>query len=219
MGSVAADGRCVEVGIGNGRDRDDDGPMARDIGVDDVIHGKPEWGTLLRRGLTKKCPRCGAGHVYDGWFRMKERCPGCGLLFEREPGFFVGAYFINFAIAEGLLFVLVMGFVFWKDQHPEAGVAGPVVVAIVLGIGAPVLFYPFSRTIWSAVDIGMTPLELTEIVAAADAVSPLDEGGDEGGDRTEGAADAAAGSGPGSGADRALPPDPDRPDGPGPDPR
>ncbi len=143
--------------------------MARQISVDDVLHGKPEWGTLLRRGFTKKCPRCGGGKLYVGWFRMKERCPTCGLLFEREPGFFVGAYFINFVIAEGLLFVLLMGFVFWKDQHPEAGVAVPIAIAIVLGVGAPLLFYPFSRTIWSALDIGMTPLELDEIVAAVDA--------------------------------------------------
>lgn len=134
-----------------------------------MLRGKPAWGTLLRRGVTKRCPRCGSGHLYRGWFHMKERCPGCGMLFEREPGFFVGAYLINFAIAEGLLFVLVMGFVFWKDQHPEAGVLVPVTVAVFLGVVAPIVFYPFSRTIWSALDVGMTPLELHEIVAAADA--------------------------------------------------
>ena len=143
--------------------------MARDLNVDDVVQGKPAWGTLLRRGVGKRCPRCGSGHLYQGWFHMKERCPGCGMLFEREPGFFVGAYLINFAIAEGLLFVLVMGFVFWKDQHPDAGVLVPVVTAVVLSVVAPIAFYPFSRTIWSAIDIGMTPLELREIVDAADA--------------------------------------------------
>lgn len=152
------------------------GRMAREIGVDDVIHGAPDWGTLLRRGVTKKCPRCGGGRIYDGWFRMKERCPTCGLRFEREPGFFVGAYFINFLIAEGLLFVLMMGFVFWKDQHPNAGVAVPIAIAVFLAVGAPLVFYPFSRTIWSAFDIGMTPLELREIVEAVEAVDAPDDG-------------------------------------------
>lgn len=151
--------------------------MARELGVDDVVHGAPRWGTLLRRGLTKRCPRCGGGRLYQGWFRMKERCPTCGLLFEREPGFFVGAYLINFAIAEGLLFILIMGFVFWKDQHPEAGVAVPVAIAIFLGVFAPLIFYPFSRTIWSALDIGMTPLELEEIVEAADAAEQVEAAG------------------------------------------
>lgn len=145
--------------------------MAREFSVEDVIHGKPEWGTLLRRGFTKKCPRCGSGHLYNGWFRMKERCPGCGVRFEREPGFFVGAYLINFAITEGLLFIVMMGFVFWKDQHPDAGVTAPITIGLFLAIVAPVLFYPFARTIWSALDIGMTPLELFEIVDSADAAA------------------------------------------------
>jgi uncharacterized protein (DUF983 family) len=132
---------------------------------------------VLRRGLGKRCPRCGAGGIYDSWFRMKDRCPACGYKFEREPGFFVGAYLINFAIAEGLLFVLVMAFVFWKNSRPDAGVAVPIVIAVVVAIAAPLLFYPFSRTIWSAIDLVMTPLELGEIVEAADAVDGDDPGG------------------------------------------
>jgi uncharacterized protein (DUF983 family) len=148
-----------------------------ELSVDEVVQGAPSWSTLLSRGLRKKCPRCGAGHLYHGWFRMKERCPACGMRFEREPGFFVGAYLINFAITEGLLFVLVMGFVFWKDQHPDAGVVVPIAVGVFLGVFAPILFYPFSRTIWSAFDVGMTPLELKEIVEAADASEPVARGG------------------------------------------
>ena len=143
--------------------------MTHPFEVDDVMRPKPTTGQLLWRGFRKQCPRCGTGHLYDGWFKMKERCPGCGVRFEREPGFFVGAYLINFAIVEGFLFVLLMGYVFWKNSHPEAGVMGPVVAGVLLGTVVPVIFYPFSRTIWSAIDIAMTPLELDEIVAAADA--------------------------------------------------
>lgn len=102
---------------------------------------------------------------------MKERCPRCGYLFEREPGFFIGSYFINFAIVEGFLFVMLMGFVAWKDQHPDAGMTAAIVIGLSIGLIGPFVFYPFSRTIWSALDLLMTPLELDEIVAAADAVS------------------------------------------------
>ena len=145
--------------------------MPRPVGVDDVLQGKPGPGTLLRRGAAKHCPRCGGGGLFTSWFRMRDRCPTCGYLFEREPGFFIGAYFINFAIAEGLLFVLMMGFVFWKDKHPEAGMLVPVLIGRAIGVIGPVIFYPYSRTIWSALDLLMTPLEMGEIVAAADAVS------------------------------------------------
>jgi uncharacterized protein (DUF983 family) len=146
--------------------------MARDLRIDDVLAGKPTPGTLLKRGVLKRCPRCGERDIYRTYFRMRERCPACGYLFEREPGFFVGAYLINFAIIEGVLFVLLMGFIAWKDQNPDAGVLIPIGIGVVLGVVGPVVFYPYSRTIWSAFDLLMTPLEVDEIVAAADAVAP-----------------------------------------------
>jgi uncharacterized protein (DUF983 family) len=157
------------------------GAVGPQFDVDAVLHGKPRHGTLLRRGFLKRCPRCGAGGIYDGWFRMKPRCPTCGYLFEREPGFFVGAYLINFAITEGFLFVLLMIFIGWKNTHPDTPVRIPIMIGLFIGVVAPILFYPFSRTIWSAIDLAMTPLEVREIVAAADAV---DEGG-SGTDRAE----------------------------------
>lgn len=150
------------------------GLVSRPIDIEDVLRGKPEPGTLLWRGLCKKCPRCGGGHLYRRWFTMAERCPTCGYLFEREPGFFVGAYLINFAIVEGFLFVMLMFFVAWKDQHPDAGMTAAIVIGLFIGLVGPVLFYPYSRTIWSAFDLLMTPLEIDEIVAAADAVSSED---------------------------------------------
>ena len=135
------------------------------------MSGKPTNGVLLKRGFLKRCPRCGSGGIYEGWFRMVDRCPTCGYLFEREPGFFVGAYLINFAIAEGFLFVLLMFFIFWKNTHPDVGLVVPIVIGSVIALAGPIVFYPFARTIWSAIDLAMTPLELPEIVAAADAVA------------------------------------------------
>lgn len=143
--------------------------MARELTTADVIGGKPAVGVMMRRGLRKRCPRCGGGGLYRTWFQMVERCPTCGFLFEREPGFFVGAYFVNFAITEGLLFVVVMVFLFVKNADNAASVVWPLVVGGVFAVVAPLIFYPWSRTIWSAIDLAMTPLELDEIVAAQDA--------------------------------------------------
>jgi hypothetical protein len=104
---------------------------------------------------------------------MVDRCPTCGIRFEREPGFFVGAYLINFAIAIGALFALSMGFVVLKAVDPQAGVAGPLVLGVVIAIGAPLLCYPSSRTVWSAIDIGMTPIEPDEEADAAAALAAV----------------------------------------------
>lgn len=132
---------------------------------------KPPWGRLLWRGLRKQCPNCGSGHIYDTWFRMKDRCPTCGLRFEREPGFFVGAYLINLAVAFTLLFLLCMVVVAWRANDPDAPIGVPIAVGVIIGLGVPPLFYPFSRTIWSAIDIGMAPLEAAELDDAAAAMA------------------------------------------------
>lgn len=139
---------------------------------------RPSWGVLLLRGLRKRCARCGGGRVYDSWFRMKERCPTCGLRFEREPGFFVGAYLINFAVAIALLFVVCMAFVAQRAVDADASPWPAMVAGLVVALAAPVVLYPFARTVWSAIDLGMTPVEPAE---AADARRALAEADDDSG--------------------------------------
>ena len=127
---------------------------------------QPTWPQLIGRGLTKRCPRCGERKIYDSWFHMKDRCPTCGILFEREPGFFVGAYLINFAVVIVLLFVACMGFVAWKAIDEEAGVMVPLLICLAVSLVVPVFFYPFSRTIWASLHIGGSPIEPHEVEAA-----------------------------------------------------
>ena len=40
----------------------------------------------LRRGLRRRCPHCGLGPLFTGWAHHIERCPACGLVYERNPG-------------------------------------------------------------------------------------------------------------------------------------
>ena len=114
---------------------------------------------MLGRGLLKRCPLCGSGKLFTRWFRMKERCPRCGYLFEREEGFFLGAYVINLAIAQGLVILLaVVPLIVRLAGDPDASiwpfVAGGVAGAVV----APVVFYPWSKTIWTAFDLILRPV-------------------------------------------------------------
>lgn len=154
--------------------------MASEITPDDVTGPTPNAGTMLRRGLAKRCPRCGGGSLYRGWFRMRDRCPTCGMCFEREEGFFTGAYLINFAITEGFLFLAVMGFVLvLANSDGGTGLAVPLVIGLVIAVIAPLLFYPFARTIWSAIDLAMRPLELDEIVSAQEWLDRQDEAAGE----------------------------------------
>ena len=61
---------------------------------------------IVARGLTRRCPRCGAGHLFRHYFELIPDCPKCGLHFEREPGYFAGALAINIIVAGGLFAVV-----------------------------------------------------------------------------------------------------------------
>lgn len=93
------------------------------------------------------------------------------MRFEREPGFFIGAYLINLTVSIVSLFVVCMALVAAIAVDPDTGYVGFLVVGAVIAVGAPLLCYPFARTVWSAVDLAMTPLEPVEEAEAALAVA------------------------------------------------
>ena len=125
---------------------------------------------MVWRGLTKRCARCGAGRLFDGWFRLRERCPRCGYRFEREEGFFTGAYLVNLAVTEGLAFVALMVFVFLRGiADIEVPLLPVVAVLIAFAVLAPIAFYPFAKTTWAAIDLAARPLEPVEEAEAATA--------------------------------------------------
>ena len=118
---------------------------------------------MLGRSLLKRCPLCGGGRLFTGWFRMKERCPTCGYLFEREEGFFLGAYVINLAIAQGLVILLaVVPLIARLAGDPDASIAPFIVGGIVGAVVAPIAFYPWSKTIWTAFDLMLRPVSVEE---------------------------------------------------------
>ena len=118
---------------------------------------------MLARGLAKRCPLCGSGKLFTRWFRMKERCPRCGYLFEREEGFFLGAYVINLAIAQGLVILLaIVPLIVRKATDPDAAILPFIVGGLVGAVLAPMVFYPWSKTIWTAFDLMLRPAAARE---------------------------------------------------------
>ena len=122
-------------------------------------------GRSLVRGLTWRCPRCGTFRPWSkGWFGREERCRGCGYRYERQVGFLLGAVTVNTIVTFGLLgVVLLVGSI---ATYPDIEVIPIVVVAIVVTVCVPILFYPVSYTLWAAVDLLMRPLEPAEVADA-----------------------------------------------------
>lgn len=123
----------------------------------------PSTGRMLWRGMRRRCPRCGERRIFASWFRMVEACPGCGLRFERENDFFLGAYVINLAVTEGLLLIGLFVFIAVAvGGDADVPLVPVLVVAALVAVGGPLLFFPFSRTIWAAVDLAMRPVPIEE---------------------------------------------------------
>jgi uncharacterized protein (DUF983 family) len=109
----------------------------------------------LGRGLRRRCPRCRSRGIFESYFRLKEACPTCAYPFERESGYWVGAITINMAVAEAAFFVLFIGVILLTMPGVEWGPL--LLVAIATNAIMPVLFYPFSKTVWMAVDLHFHP--------------------------------------------------------------
>jgi uncharacterized protein (DUF983 family) len=120
---------------------------------------------MLLRGVRKRCPNCGSAGLFRRYFRMVERCPRCGYRFERQDGFAVGAIAVNIVTAEALfvVFLLVSLVATW----PDPPVALLVTVAIALNLVIPVVLYPWSKTVWAAIDLAMRPLDEADLADAA----------------------------------------------------
>ncbi|QEX21348.1 hypothetical protein FRZ61_12730 [Hypericibacter adhaerens] len=75
----------------------------------------PLW-TALKRGFTRRCPRCGQGSLFKGYLTMADQCSHCGLAFEPYRSDDVPAYFtiliVGHIVVPGLLALE-------KTVHPE----------------------------------------------------------------------------------------------------
>jgi uncharacterized protein (DUF983 family) len=108
---------------------------------------------MIWRGLTRRCARCGGGKLFRRYWTMVDDCPTCGLHFEREDGYWGGALAINIIAVGGLFTVVfVAALVVTIPEVPVAPLLAILVPIVVLG---PILYYPFSKTVWVAVDLGI----------------------------------------------------------------
>jgi uncharacterized protein (DUF983 family) len=106
--------------------------------------------TVFARGFTRRCPRCGSGKLFHHYLSMVPDCPRCGLHFEREQGYFAGAIAINI-ICVGIVFAI--GFTIAMILTvPDTPIPLMLVIFVPIVALGPIVWYPFSKTIWVAVD-------------------------------------------------------------------
>ncbi len=110
--------------------------------------GSVRYGTALGRAMRLKCPRCGQGPLFRGFLTMHRACTGCGFVYERDPGFFLGSTYLNYGFTSLTLTALYMGLHFGLGWSNEA-LAGPLLAYCVI---VPLILFRYARAWWLAMD-------------------------------------------------------------------
>ncbi len=103
--------------------------------------------------LRGRCPRCRHGKIFAGILKMNERCPSCGLLFEREPGYFTGAMVVSYTLGVPLLALLILGALVGLHLSVEWAL----LVADLLFLAFVPLIFRWSRVLWIHFDRAVDP--------------------------------------------------------------
>jgi uncharacterized protein (DUF983 family) len=108
--------------------------------------------------LRQMCPRCRAARIFrksifTGFPRMHECCPNCGLKFEREQGYFLGAMYISYGLA--LITIVALGLLLWALTSWSLQKIALWAILLFLPL-APTLTL-FSRVLWIYLDQAFDP--------------------------------------------------------------
>jgi uncharacterized protein (DUF983 family) len=117
---------------------------------------------ILGRGLLLRCPNCGGRGILAGWFRLRERCPRCGLVLNRgESDYFLGAYLVNLVAVELVVTaaLVLIGIATWPRVPWTALTWGGVIFAAVAAIAC----YPLTKVLWLAFDVVLRPVTEEEL--------------------------------------------------------
>ena len=93
----------------------------------------------IARGLRGRCPRCGEGHLFQGFLTLRPRCEHCGLDFNFAdagdgPAVFViliGGFIVVFA-------ALITEFVYQPPYWVHAALWIPLILLVTLGPLRPI---------------------------------------------------------------------------------
>ncbi|MEI6020051.1 MAG: DUF983 domain-containing protein [Bacteroidota bacterium] len=99
-----------------------------------------------------KCPNCGEAKVFEdkgdkflAFPEMHKKCPQCNYRFDREPGYFLGAMFVSYALAVAQGLVCFFALKFGLPQLEYFTIACSITVVILF---CSISNYKLARVIW-----------------------------------------------------------------------
>ncbi|HTQ37510.1 MAG TPA: DUF983 domain-containing protein [Pirellulales bacterium] len=118
--------------------------------------------TLLWRAVRLRCPVCGQGKLFRGWFTMYPRCEQCHFRFERSPGYWLGSIFVNYGLT-ALIVTAAYFALFFTEALPPDWIMRLLLAFCLL---FPLWFFRYARGIWISVDLYFDPEPATKLVSA-----------------------------------------------------
>lgn len=118
--------------------------------------------STLQSILRQLCPRCRQGKMFGhsiflvylkGLPKMHARCEVCGLKFEREEGYFLGAMYVGYGLA--LVIIGLMALLLWVVTRWL--ITKVVIWAVVLFVPLAPLIALLSRVLWVYLDRAIDP--------------------------------------------------------------
>jgi len=102
-------------------------------------------GSTLLAILRERCPRCRTGKMFRGRFDMNDPCPVCGLIFQREEGYFLGAMYVSYLLSS----VFLVSFYFLgRWLLPDWNTILITFLALVLYVPLIPAMFRYSRIVW-----------------------------------------------------------------------
>jgi Protein of unknown function (DUF983) len=84
---------------------------------------------------------------------MNTDCDYCGLIYEREQGYFIGAIYFNIMATESLLLGTLVVYGLITGRISQAILTVLIILALIL----PLIFFHHSRSFWLSVDHLLNP--------------------------------------------------------------
>ena len=102
--------------------------------------------------FANSCPHCENESIFKGFYSMNQNCPSCGIGFEKEPGYFIGAMIASYFLGVFLAFPTLLAGVFWLDL--------PILLTLFIATLQLVLLHPllfrYSRILWIRIEATLT---------------------------------------------------------------
>jgi uncharacterized protein (DUF983 family) len=99
--------------------------------------------------IRQRCPRCHKGRMFRTLLQMNDPCPVCGLLFQREEGYFLGAMYVSYFLSAAVLIPLYLIAMLLMPNHNSIIVA---LVATAAYLPFIPFVYRYSRLLWIYLD-------------------------------------------------------------------